>query len=211
MKDFQIKRGGSNDLQATVQPRAGEGVLSLGEGQISAPARRPQENWDKRGWCNKRMCKPQRLVFRDCLRAAFERGNEKRFSLWFSGHEVPSGALVRDVSHFWRGSWSEACKDSGSGRECRRYSPRLPISDTTSVTKGTKWRLAVSPEETDLSFCNILYQFNCVLKQDLFCLRSTGSAVATVLSMWPPFSYCLKTTGSKFQMTAFVSLRALFL
>ena len=47
MKDFQIKRGGSNDLQATVQPRAGEGVLSLREGQISARARRPQENRGK--------------------------------------------------------------------------------------------------------------------------------------------------------------------
>lgn len=47
MKDFQIKRGGFNDLQATVQPRAGEGVLSLGEGQISATARRPQENRQK--------------------------------------------------------------------------------------------------------------------------------------------------------------------
>lgn len=47
MKDFQIKRGGSNDLQATVQPRAGEGVLSLREGQISAPARRQQENRGK--------------------------------------------------------------------------------------------------------------------------------------------------------------------
>ena len=47
MKDFQIKRGGSNDLQATVQPRAGEGVLSLREGQISARAKRPQENRGK--------------------------------------------------------------------------------------------------------------------------------------------------------------------
>lgn len=157
------------------------------------------------------MCKSQRLVFRDCLRAEFERGNEKRFPFWFSGHKVPSRTLVRDVSQFWRRSWSEACKDSGSGRECWRYLSQLHVSDTTSVMKGTKWRLAVSPEETDFNFCNILYQFNCVLKQDLFCLRSTGSVVATVLSMWPPFSYCFKTTRSKFQMTAFVSLRALFL
>ena len=44
------------------------------------------------------MCKPQRLVFRDCLSAEFERGSEKRFSFWFSGHKVPSGTLVRDVS-----------------------------------------------------------------------------------------------------------------
>lgn len=51
--------------------------------------------------------------------------------------------------------------------------------------------LAVSLEEPDFSFCIIIYQFNCVLKQTLFYLTSTGSVVATVVSLCPPRVFLL--------------------
>lgn len=99
----------------------------------------------------------ERVTHRDCssetalaLNLKEEVKRDSRFGFLALRFQQNSGE--RCVWLPWRRSWSEACKDSLSGRECCVTYHAYTSQTALPSLKGTKWRLAVSLEEPDFSF-----------------------------------------------------------